>query len=91
MRVERGRQTDPEYLAVNPLGRVPALVTTADGTITEAPIVLSYIAEIATGCGLLPVTGTPGRYEALSWMAFISSTVHPASDGSGGRSAGFGQ
>jgi glutathione S-transferase len=75
VRVERGRQTDPEYLAINPLGRVPALVTTAHGTITEAPIVLSYIADIA---GLLPVIGTPERYEALSWMAFISSTVHPA-------------
>ena len=45
-RVERGRQNDPEYLAVNPLGRVPALVTEAHGTITEAPVVLTYIADL---------------------------------------------
>src|ERR1700735_4321925 len=46
VRVERGRQTDPTYLAVNPLGRVPALVTATHGTITEAPVVLSYIADV---------------------------------------------
>ena len=78
VRVERGRQTDPAYLAINPLGRVPALVTATHGAITEAPVVLSYIADVATGRGLLPATGTPERYEALRWMAYLSSTVHPA-------------
>jgi glutathione S-transferase len=78
VRVERGRQTDPSYLAINPLGRVPALVTATHGTITEAPVVLSYIADIAKDHALLPAIGTPERYEALSWMAYISSTVHPA-------------
>ena len=78
VRVERGRQTDPTYLAINPLGLVPALVTATHGTITEAPAVLSYIADVAAGCGLLPEVGTPERYEALRWMAYLSSTVHPA-------------
>jgi glutathione S-transferase len=78
VRVERGRQTDPPYLAINPLGRVPALVTATHGTITEAPVVLSYIADIATNLELLPAIGAPERYEALRWMAYISSTVHPA-------------
>jgi glutathione S-transferase len=36
-RIERGRQTDPTYLAINPLGLVPALVTATHGTITEVP------------------------------------------------------
>ena len=52
VRIETGRQTDPSYLAVNPLGRVPALVTSAHGIITEAPVVLSYIADIALGAEL---------------------------------------
>lgn len=78
VRVERGRQNDPEYLAVNPLGRVPALVTETHGTITEAPVVLAYIADTATGRDLLPAAGDPARYEALRWMAYMSSTVHPA-------------
>jgi glutathione S-transferase len=78
IRVERGRQTDPAYLAINPLGRVPALETATHGTITEAPVVLCYIADVATGRRLLPAIGTPERYEALRWMAYISTTVHPA-------------
>ena len=77
VRVERGRQTDPDYLAVNPLGRVPTLVTEAHGTITEAPAILSYIADVASVCELLPSFGTGDRYDALRWMAYISSTVHP--------------
>jgi glutathione S-transferase len=78
VRIERGRQTDPDYLAINPLGRVPTLVTTTHGAITEAPVILSYIADVATGEGLLPPIGTADRYDALRWMAYISSTVHPA-------------
>jgi glutathione S-transferase len=77
-RIERGRQTDPTYLAINPLGLVPALVTATHGTITEVLAILSYIADVATGHGLLPAIGTPERYEALRWMAYLSSTVHPA-------------
>jgi glutathione S-transferase len=77
-RIERGRQTDPTYLAINPLGLVPALVTATHGTITEVPAILSYIADVATGHGLLPAIGTPDRYEALRWMAYLSSTLHPA-------------
>jgi glutathione S-transferase len=78
VRVERGKQTDPSYLAINPLGRVPALVSAAHGTITEVPAVLSFIADLATDRGLLPAVGTPDRYEALRWMAYLSSTVHPS-------------
>ena len=78
VRIERGKQTDPSYLAVNPLGRVPALVTETHGTITESPVVLSYIADIAPHCGLLPVVGARERYEALQWMAYLSTTVHSA-------------
>jgi glutathione S-transferase len=75
---QRGKQTDPAYLAINPLGRVPSLVTSTHGTITEAPAVLSYIADLAPGLRLLQPPGNPDRYQALRWMAYISSTVHPA-------------
>lgn len=78
IRVERGKQSDPSYLAINPLGRIPALVTPNHGTITEVPAVLSYIADIAPDQGLLPLVGTRERYEVLRWMAYLSSTVHPA-------------
>ena len=76
--IERGKQSDPAYLAVNPLARVPSLVTATHGTITEARVVLTYIADLVPDLGLLPAVGTPERYEALRWMAYISTTVHPA-------------
>lgn len=78
VRVERGKQSAPSYLAVNPLGRVPALVTAGHGTITEAPAVLFYIADLAPDTALLAGAGTRERYEALTWMAYLASTVHPA-------------
>lgn len=78
VRVERGKQSDPDYLAINPLARVPALVTPLHGTITEVPAVLSFIADLAPDLTLMPNVGTPERYEALRWMAYLSSTIHPA-------------
>jgi glutathione S-transferase len=76
IRVERGKQMDPSYLAINQLGRAPALVTPDHDTITEVPAVLCYI---VTGLRrLLPNVGTRERYEALRWMAYLASTVHPA-------------
>jgi hypothetical protein len=46
----------------NPLDRVPALVTATHGTITEVPAVLSFVADVATGRGLLPAIGTQEPY-----------------------------
>jgi glutathione S-transferase len=75
VKVERGQQTSPAYLAINPLARVPALMV--DGrTVTEVPAVLSVIADRA-GKLIAPV-GDPNRYETLRWLAYFSSTVHPA-------------
>jgi len=70
-----GDQKRPEYLAVNPRGRVPALVV--DGTtIVENVAVLTTLAHLFPGAGLLPL-GDPiqlGRaYELLAWFA---SGVH---------------
>jgi glutathione S-transferase len=39
VRIQRGKQPDPSYLRINPLGRVPELVTASHGTITEVPAV----------------------------------------------------
>src|SRR4030088_697836 len=61
IRVERGKQTDPSYLAINPLARVPALVTPDHDTITEVPAVLCFIAEMAPDRRLLPDVGTRER------------------------------
>jgi glutathione S-transferase len=65
-----------EYLAVNPKGRVPALLI--DGfVLTEVPALLTYLGQRFPQANLLPAGGEAmGR--CLEWLAYCSSTVHPA-------------
>lgn len=70
-----GEHLKPEYLAVNPHARVPALVTD-QGTITENIAVLNYIADRFGGAGSVPrgdAYVTAKCNELLGWFA---STVH---------------
>ena len=50
---KNSQQTTPQYLAINPKGRVPALVTDR-GTLTETPAILAYIAQSFPQAGLVP-------------------------------------
>lgn len=74
--VRAGEQLKPEYLAINPKGRVPALVT-GQGVLTETVAILSYIAETHPQANLLPVDPW-ARHQALSFNAYLASTVHVA-------------
>ena len=68
------QQRSPEYLAVNPQGRVPALVT-AEGTITEAPALLAYIAQRFADAKLAP-TDLFGFARMQEFNSYLASTVH---------------
>ena len=66
----------PDFLKVNPNGKVPTLVV--DGTIlTEVAGTLFYLARTFTQAGLMP-TDPLGEAEAVAWMSFLASTVHTA-------------
>jgi glutathione S-transferase len=70
-------QQRPDYLALNPEGKVPALVI--DGRVlTEVAATLYYLAKTYPAAGLWPQGGINAEAEAVSWMSFIASTVHPA-------------
>jgi len=71
-----GDQRKPEYLAVNPKGRVPALVTD-QGVLTETPAILSYIPETYPAAQLLPVDPW-ARAQAHAFNSYLCSTVHVA-------------
>lgn len=59
----------PEYLALNPGGKVPTLVH--DGfVVTESPVICTYIADLAPERGLVPPYGTRARITYEQWMAF---------------------
>ena len=66
----------PEFLAINPAGKVPTLLV--DGTpLTEVAACLLYLAKHFAEAGLLP-TDPLAEAQAVSWMSFIASTLHPA-------------
>ncbi len=70
-------QQTPEYLAINPKGRVPALAT-EKGVLTETPAILTYIAALAPEAGLGLADDAFAHARLQSFMAYMNSTVHPA-------------
>ena len=71
-----GEQTSPDFLAINPKGRVPALVT-PDGILTENPAILLYIAQTHPKTKLAP-SEPFALARAQSFNMFLASTVHVA-------------
>jgi glutathione S-transferase len=76
MSTRDGDQRKPEYLAINPKGRVPALVTDR-GVLTETPAILSYIPETHPSACLLPQDAWE-RAQAHAFNSYLCSTVHVA-------------
>jgi glutathione S-transferase len=76
LNVAEGENKRPEYLAVHPLGSVPAL---EDGALKlfESAAILQYLADKYPEKGLAPKPGTPERGEYYMWMMFCMTTVEP--------------
>lgn len=73
-----GKETrTPAFLALNPAGKVPTLLV--DGTpLTEVAGCLFYLAKRFPEAKLLARDDIAAEAQAVSWMSFIASTVHPA-------------
>ncbi|CAJ0776526.1 Glutathione S-transferase GST-6.0 [Ralstonia psammae] len=72
-----GEHRVPEFLAMNPLGKVPTL-RHGDVIVTEQVAVYLYAAELYPEAGLSPAVGDPLRGPYLRWMAFYGSCFEPA-------------
>lgn len=72
-----GEQTKPEYLAINPKGRVPALVTDR-GVLTETPAILAFIAQSYPQARLAPLDDPFAFAHAQAFNSYLASTVHVA-------------
>ena len=68
----------PAYLAVNPAGKVPALVTDDGTVITEVAATLYYLARKYPDAGLWPEGDLEAEAQVISWMSFAASTMHGA-------------
>ncbi|MGC1550058.1 MAG: glutathione S-transferase C-terminal domain-containing protein [Rhodanobacter sp.] len=71
------QQRQPEYLAVNPMGKVPAILHEG-ALITEQPAVFIYLADLYPEAKLAPPIGDPLRGPYLRWMVFYGSSFEPA-------------
>ncbi len=65
-----------EFLEINPNGSVPTLVPNAAEPVTEASVVVQYLADQKPEAGLMPRSGDPARYRVQQWLAFISTELH---------------
>ena len=79
VRVDFGSQAQraPEYLAINPKGRVPALVTET-GTITETPGLLFFVAQRFPAAELAPLGDPFALAQVQEFNNYLCSTVHVA-------------
>ncbi len=73
----KGEHKSPEYLAINPKGKVPTLVTD-DGPLTENPAILTYLARTYPEAELLPL-GESALEDAkiISDLSWCASGLHP--------------
>jgi glutathione S-transferase len=67
----------PEYLAINPMGKVPA-VTHRGVTVTECAAICAWLADAFPEAGLAPAPGDPARGPYLRWMFFGAGPLEAA-------------
>jgi glutathione S-transferase len=70
-------QRQPAYLAVNPLGKVPA-IRHGDALVTEQIAIYIYLADLFPEAGLTPSIGDPMRGPYLRWIAYYGASFEPA-------------
>jgi glutathione S-transferase len=67
----------PAYLKLNPEGKVPTLIVD-QRPLTEVAAILYFLAKRFPDAELLPRDDIEADAQALSWMSFAASTLHPA-------------
>jgi glutathione S-transferase len=72
-----GQQRSPDYLKVNPKGRVPALVTDR-GILTETPAILAFVAQTHPKARLAPLDDGFAFGQVQAFNSYLCSTVHVA-------------
>lgn len=69
-------ESGEDYNKINPKGSVPAIQLDDGQTLTEAGVILQYLADQKPESGLAPKLGTMERYRLMEWLNFVTSEVH---------------
>ena len=75
--LQAGDARKPEFLAINPMGKIPT-IKHGDVVVTEQAAIYMYLAELYSEAGLSPAVGNPLRGPYLRWMVFYGSCFEPA-------------
>lgn len=75
--LQKGENRTPEFLAINPMGKIPTIVV-GRTVITEAPAIIAWLADAHPGAGLAPPVGSPERGAYYRWLFFGGSCIEPA-------------
>jgi glutathione S-transferase len=75
--LKAGEQQQPAYLAVNPMGKVPA-IRHGDAIVTEQVAIFLYLADLFPEASLAPALNSPMRGPYLRWMVFYAACFEPA-------------
>ena len=75
--LERNEQKSPDFLAINPSGKIPALRLPGGSIVTESAAILLTLAEHFPPARLLPPLGAPARAQAYRWLAFMAGEIYP--------------
>lgn len=65
-----------DFKKVNPNGAVPVLELDNGERLTEAAVILQYVADQAPSANLIPAAGTWQRYKAQQWLNFVATEMH---------------
>ncbi len=74
---DKREHKEPKYLAINPMGKVPAIVHRGV-VITETPAIITYLADAFSKAKLAPETDSPERGTYYRWMFFGGLCAEPA-------------
>src|SRR5690606_23241418 len=74
---EKREHKTPEYLAINPMGKIPAIVHRGT-VVTEAGAICAYLADAFPQAGLAPSTSDPARGTYYRWLFFGAGCLEPA-------------
>ena len=77
MNMKAGENRQPEYLAINPLGKVPAIAHRGR-LVTEQIAIAVYLGDLFPEAGLTPAVDDPDRGPYLRWLVYYAACFEPA-------------
>ena len=75
--LEKNEQRSPEFLAINPSGKMPAVRLPEGQILTESLAILLTVADHFPNARLLPPQASPNRGVAYRWLAFMAAEIYP--------------